>query len=142
AHLAQAETLPGQNRFNLGRAVPLFREAFRAYGLAAGEGEPGVAAARLRQRPAPVREAAAAALEEWSSLADNPHLRLNEPHLDWLRALLAAWPDKRGALEIVAAWQEKDPGKRRAALEKLAAEADVRRLPPQALTRLAELLMA
>ncbi len=38
ARLKQADL--AENRFALERAVPLFREAFRAYGLPAGEGEP------------------------------------------------------------------------------------------------------
>src|SRR5262249_6064468 len=39
AQLAQAETL-SQNRFAFERAVPKFRDAFRAYGLPAGQGDP------------------------------------------------------------------------------------------------------
>jgi hypothetical protein len=63
ARLAQAETL-SENRFAPERAAPKFREAFRAYGLAAEEGEPKAAAERIRQRPAAVREAIFAALDE------------------------------------------------------------------------------
>jgi serine/threonine-protein kinase len=142
ARLAQAETEVGQNRFTMERAVALFREAFRAYGLPAGQGDPAAAAARLRQRPPPVREAVSAALGEWIDLATNPQLPVREPHLDWLHALAAAGPDQKGTAEIRAAWQEKDPGKRRAALEKLAAEADVRRLPAPTLTALARWVRA
>ena len=90
ARLAQAETLSGENRFARERAIPLFREAFRAYGLAAGEGDPAAAGASIRERPAPVREALLAALDEWDDLADNPIYRINEPHREWLRAVLEA----------------------------------------------------
>jgi tetratricopeptide (TPR) repeat protein len=141
ARLAEAETEVGQNRFARERAVELFREAFRAYGLPAGEGEPAVAAARLRQRPPPVREAVNAALGEWIDLASDPGVPVPEPHLDWLRAL-AAGPNQGGAAEIRAARQEKDPRKRLAALEKLAAEADVRQLPAQSLKSLARYVLA
>jgi tetratricopeptide (TPR) repeat protein len=85
---------------------------------------------------------ASAALEEWIDLAANPQLHIGEPHLDWLRALAAAGPDEAGAREIRAACQEKDPGRRRAALEKLAAAADVHKLPARTLTRLASRLRA
>jgi hypothetical protein len=66
AQLAQAETL-SENRFASERAVPKIREAFRAYGLPAGEGEPAEAAERIRQRPAAVQEVIVAALEEWKA---------------------------------------------------------------------------
>ncbi len=52
--------------------MPKFREALRAYGLPAGEGEPAAVAARIRQRPARVREALLAALDEWIDLAAIP----------------------------------------------------------------------
>jgi serine/threonine-protein kinase len=142
ARLDQAEpaglSSPGgvfQVRFFRGR-VPRFREAFRAFGL------PAAAAERLRQRPRQVREAVSAALDEWLDLAASPQLRIREPHLDWLRALADAGPDEGGLRELRAASQEKDPGKRRATLEKLAAAADVRKLPPHTLTRLASRLVA
>jgi serine/threonine-protein kinase len=140
ARLAGADTLPGRSRFALESIVPQFRDAFRAYGLPPGEGEPAEAAARLWQRPRPVREAAAAALEEWFDLVAAPELQIDEPHLDWLQTLAAAGPDEGGMREIRAACREKDPGLRRAALEKLAAAADERHLPPGTLTRLANRL--
>src|SRR5262249_49075838 len=136
ARLAGAETLTRPSRFATERIVLLFREAFRAYGLPVGAGEPA-AAARLWQRPPPVREAASAALEEWFDLVADPHVQIGEPYLDWLQALAAAGPDDGGTQEIRAACQEKDPGQRRAALEKLAAAADVRTLPPGTLALLA-----
>src|SRR5262249_16301288 len=85
AWLAQAET-------GLGRegAVAKIREAFRAYGLAAGEGEPAAAAERIRRRPAAVQEAVVASLEEWDNLAGDPTLPITEPHRAWLRAVVAA----------------------------------------------------
>jgi serine/threonine-protein kinase len=137
ARLAQAETLSA-NRFAPERGVPKFREAFRAYGLPAGEGEPAAAAERIRQRPTAIREAIVAALDEWDDLAGDPKYRIHEPHRDWLRAVLAAAePEDAWARLVRAARAEKDDGKRRAALEKLAASADVAKVPARALTRLA-----
>jgi Tfp pilus assembly protein PilF len=138
ARLAQAASAASESRFAMERAVPVFREAFRAYGLPPGEGEPGAAAERIRQRPAAVREAIIAALDEWDGLAGDPKLRIAEPHREWLQAVLAAAePEDAWGRQVRAARAEKDDAKRRAALEKLAASADVARVPARALTRLA-----
>jgi serine/threonine-protein kinase len=135
ARLAQAESAAGEPWFALERAVPVFREAFRAYGLPVGEGEPGAAAERIRQRPAAVQEAIFAALDEWDDLAG---YRITEPHREWLRAVLAAAePEDAWGRQVRAARAEKDVAKRRAALEKLAASADVSKVPARALARLA-----
>jgi serine/threonine-protein kinase len=140
ARLKQAESL-SENRFAFERAVPVFREAFRAYGLSAGEGEPRAAAERIRQRPTAVREAIVAALDEWDSRADIPMYGINEPHRDWLRAVLAAVePEDAWVRQVRAARAEKDHAKIRAALEKLAASADIARVPVRALTELAKRL--
>jgi tetratricopeptide (TPR) repeat protein len=137
AHLAQAETL-SENRFASERAVPLFRAALRAYGLPAGEGEPAAVAERIRQRPPLVREGLLAALDEWLDLAVDPQFALTEPHRDWLRAVLvAAEPQDAWTPRFRAASRAKDVAQRRAALEKLATEADVVMVPARALTRLA-----
>jgi serine/threonine-protein kinase len=142
ARLAQAETMAGKNRFAFERSVPLFREAFQEYGLPAGEGEPAAAAAHIRQRPAQVREARLAALAQWIDLAANPDLSITEPHRDWLRAVLvAAEPSDGWTRRFRAACSEKDEATKRAALEKLAAEADVRKLPARSLTALANRLL-
>src|SRR5262249_40510157 len=87
ARLKQAETL-SDNRFASERAVPLFREAFRAYGMPPGEGEPTAIAERIRRRPAALQEAIVAALDEWDDLADNRNLRITEPHREWLWAVM------------------------------------------------------
>jgi serine/threonine protein kinase len=138
AFLAQAETVAGQNRFALERAVPKFRGALRAYGLPAGEGEPAAVAARIRQRPVRVRETLLAALDEWIDLAANAKLGITEPHRDWLRAVaVAAEPTDGWSRRFRAAHEEKDVAKRREALEKLAEEADGGKLPAQSLRRLA-----
>jgi serine/threonine-protein kinase len=138
ARLAQAESAASKTRFAEERAVPKFREALRAYGMPAGEGEPAEAAARIRSRPAAVREAILAALNEWDDLAGNPTLSLDEPHRAWLRAVLeAAEPQAGWTRGMRAASAEKEPAKRRAALEKLTEEADVRTLPAHSLRRLA-----
>jgi tetratricopeptide (TPR) repeat protein len=140
AGLKQAQTL-STNRFAKERAVPLFREAFRAYGLAAGEAEPQAVAERIRQRPAAVREAIVAALEEWDDLAGDPKADITEPHREWLRAVAAAIePDDAWTKELRAALAEADGAKRRSTLEQLAAAVDVRHYPPRTLTRLARLL--
>jgi serine/threonine-protein kinase len=136
ARLAQAE-ISANNRFAPERAVPLFREAFRAYGLAAGEGEAEAVAARLRERPSAVREAVLASMDEWIVLAESPRFKVEEPHLEWLRAVLAAAEPESWSKEVRDAAAEKDAARRRVALEKLAAAADVERLPARALTMLA-----
>jgi serine/threonine-protein kinase len=141
ARLAQAEAKPGQYRFASERAVPRFQKALGAYGLAVGEGEPGAVAARIRRCPAPVREAIVAALDEWLDLAANRELRLREPHRAWLRAVAAAAePDTRWARQFRAALMLKGKAKRRTALKELARTADVTKLSPRALTRLASRL--
>jgi serine/threonine-protein kinase len=140
ARLAQAETL-SESRFAMERAVPKFREAFRAYGLPAGEGEPAAAAERIRQRPAPIREAIVAALDEWDDLAGDPKLGITEPHREWLRAVLVAVePEDSWGRQVRAARAEPDEARKKATLEQLAASADVAKVPARALTRLAQRL--
>jgi serine/threonine-protein kinase len=139
AHLKQAETL-SQNRFATERAVPLFREAFRAYGLPVGEGDPTAVAHRIRQRPKAVREAIVAVLDEWDVVAANPKIRLAAPHREWVRAVLSATePENAWTRQVRDARAEKDATKRRAALAALAASVDVEKVPIRALTRLAQL---
>jgi serine/threonine-protein kinase len=136
ARLAQAEADMERSDFRWERAVPLYREALRAYGMPAGVGHPEAVAARIRQRPA-VREALAAALDEWAMLAQDPGSNIHEPHLAWLLAVAAAADPGALGNEARRAAAEDDPAKRRAALEQLAAQADVERLPALALTLLA-----
>lgn len=126
--------------YELQRAVPLYRKAFHTYGMLVGEEEPAAVAARLRGRPTEVREAVVSALDEWIALAGNPRWMIDEPHLTWLRALLAAAEPEGWGKQVRDAAAEKDPEKRRAMLEKLAATADVKRLSAHALTRLADRL--
>jgi tetratricopeptide (TPR) repeat protein len=140
ARLAQAETADDKPRFAPERAVPRFRQAFRAYGLPAGEGEPRVAAERIGQRPAAVREAIVAALDEWDALAGDPEYRINEPHRKWLRAVLEAAEPEGWGRQVRAARLETDQEKRRAALQALAKSARVADLPARALTQLARQL--
>ena len=138
ARLAQAEIAADKNRFAIERAVPQFRDAFRAYGLPAGKAEPKVAANRIRQRPEAVREAILAALDEWDSLAGDKRLGLTEPHREWLRAVLdAAEPAEGWTRQFREAREEKDDARRQAALEKLAAADEVGRPPVRTLTLLA-----
>jgi serine/threonine-protein kinase len=142
ARLAQAEAV-ANDKFAYGRAVPLMREALRHYGLPAGEGEPAAVAARIRQRSDVVREGLLAALDEWLELAADTTLALDEPHLDWLRAVLvAAEPQDGWTRRLRAARKEPDVAKRQAALEQMAAQADVAKVPAHSLTRLASQLKA
>jgi serine/threonine-protein kinase len=139
ARLKQAETL-SKNRFAIERAVPLFREAFRAYGMAAGEGDPMAVAERIRRRPTTIREAIVATLDEWDDLTSNPKVVVAEPHREWQRAVRTATePEDAWSRQVRAARAEKDKSKRRAALTALAASADVESIPLRALTRLAHL---
>jgi tetratricopeptide (TPR) repeat protein/serine/threonine protein kinase len=142
ARLAQTATVAGESRFTTERAVPLFREALRAYGLPVGQGTPAAAAARIAGCPPEVRDALLTALDDWVILAQTPSLKLAEPHLSWLRAVLAAAEPEGWARQVRAAGDERDPARRRKALEELAAKADVGRLPPQKLLRLAQRLGA
>jgi len=142
ARLAQAETLGGAGRFASERAIPLYRKAFRDYGLPVGEGDPAAAATRLRRRPPEVHQAVSAALDDWLGLAANLALQVHEPHPGWLRALAATVSDGGGLREMEAAWQEPDLTRRQAALERLAATADPRQWPAARLTRLAGRLQA
>jgi tetratricopeptide (TPR) repeat protein len=142
AYLAQTETVAAQNRFAEEQALPLYREAFRIYGLPVGEGDPAAAAARLFRRPLEVRRVVTAALDEWLYLATGTPRENHEPHLNWLRALVAAELDEGETREVRAACQEPDSTRRRAELKRLAEAADVRRLPPRALVDLARRLQA
>ncbi len=138
ARLAQAERAAGESRFAKERAMPLFQQAFRAYGLPLGEVEPKAAAERIRQRPAAVLEAIVAALDEWDALASNKEYGVTALHQEWLRGVLEmAEPAEGWTRQFRAAREEKDEGKRKSALEKLATANDVGTLPVRALTRLA-----
>jgi tetratricopeptide (TPR) repeat protein len=143
ARLAQAETVVSRSDFNRGKAIPLFRDAFAAYGLPPGQGEPAATAERIRRRPAHVQEALVAALDQWLALAADPTLALAEPHRHWLTAVLtAAEPADGWTRQYRAACGEPDAAKRRAVLEQMAAAPDVRKLPARSLTRLAGQLRA
>jgi tetratricopeptide (TPR) repeat protein/serine/threonine protein kinase len=139
ARLAGVGSHEPQGRFAFERTIPRYRDAFRAYGLPVGEGNPAVAAERLHRRPPEVRQAVNAALEDWLIWATDPALGVREPHLDWLCAL-AADLDGGESGDWRAADRELDSKRRRTALERLAATADVRQLPPRALFNLARRL--
>ncbi|MFN0020548.1 MAG: tetratricopeptide repeat protein [Pirellulaceae bacterium] len=138
--LKQTEIHSLKSQYASERAVPLFREAFQAYGVPAGEGEPAVVADRLRQRPPAVRAAIVAALDDWDDLTSNAVVVVAEPHRNWLRAVRDALePDDAWSRAVRAARAEPDKAKRRAALTALAASADVKTIPVRALTRLGTL---
>jgi serine/threonine-protein kinase len=140
ARLRQSETIAGENRLAVERGVPLIRESLRAYGLRAGEEDPKAAAAWIRGRPTAVREAIVAALDEWDALASDPRLHITEPHRRWLQAVLAAAEPPAWNQQVGAARAEPDEARRRAALEKLVASADLTRVPARSLIRLAWIL--
>jgi tetratricopeptide (TPR) repeat protein len=138
ARLDQVEVVPPESRFARERAVPRFRDAFRAYGLPVGQGEPVATAERIRKRPEPIREAIVAALDEWLALTAEPGPRIKEAHREWLLAVAtAAEPADGWTQRFRAAREIKEKVERRDALEKMAAEPDVEKLPASSLTRLA-----
>jgi serine/threonine-protein kinase len=138
ARLVQSESSDDRRFYARDRAVPRFREAFRDYGLPAGQVEAAAAAERIRQRPAAVRQAIVTALDEWEELASKPDRPVDEPHRQWLLAVLAAAePEDDWGQRLRTARAEKDPAKRQAALEKLAVSADIAKVPPPALASLA-----
>jgi Flp pilus assembly protein TadD len=94
------------------RALPEYRQAFRDYGWRPTSTDPAKAAARLRRRPAAVRDAVVAGLDHWLELAreeggedwsgrtrvgerrGNPARGENAAEVVWLgRVLAAADPD-------------------------------------------------
>ncbi len=142
ASLVGAETLAVESRFAPERAIPRYRDAFRAYGMPVGEGDPAAAVARLRRRPLEVRQAVSAVVGEWLDQAMGRPDQVREPYLDWLHALAITELHTGGIPELQAALHETNPTRRREALERLAESIDVRRLPPRALWRLAKRLKA
>jgi eukaryotic-like serine/threonine-protein kinase len=112
ARLAQAETVAGESRFAMERAMPLFQEALRAYGLPLGEVEAKAAAERIRQRPAAVREVILATLDEWDALSGNKKPGVTEPHREWLRAVLEAVEPAEGWTREFRVARKKKDGKR------------------------------
>jgi tetratricopeptide (TPR) repeat protein len=137
ARLAMADRVVGGRQFATEQIVPKVREAFQEYGLTIGEDGPA-AVARLRGRPAAVRRAVSAALDDWVDVVADRAIPMPQTHLDWLFALaVAAEPDEGWGWKFRAARAEMRRDKQRAALEKLAREADVETLPAQTLNRLA-----
>jgi tetratricopeptide (TPR) repeat protein len=97
-------------------------------------GEAKLVGARIRLRSAAVQAALFAALHEWAELPANKENGVTEPQRDWLRAVLAAEPEDAWGEQVRAA------GADLAALAKLAASADVAKVPARTLTRLADRL--
>jgi serine/threonine-protein kinase len=141
ARLTGAETLVGENRFARERAIPRYRDAFRVFGMEIGLGEPGAFAAQLSRLPPAVREAAFTALVDWFDVVSLRDYQVNEPHPDWLRAVATALADEGLPQQLRDAYLKIDREEQLAALQKLAATADVGKLPPTTLLRLAERLL-
>jgi serine/threonine protein kinase/tetratricopeptide (TPR) repeat protein len=137
ARLAQAVTDVENNRFDQERALPLYREAFQAYGLRVGDRPVSEAAAWVRARPPAVREAVVTALDDSIALAESLKAQTPEPHLEWLRAVVVAADTDGWRKAYRTAMAEKERDRRRAALEKLAEATDARQVPARLLNLLA-----
>jgi len=116
--LRQAEFDIIQRRFLLGNALPQYAEAFARYGIGPGT-DPAQAAARIAQRPAPVREALVASLNNWWLVA----VRAKDPVHQWLGTVLEMADKDAWRVRMRRAVAQHD----RQALEALAAQADATR---------------
>jgi serine/threonine-protein kinase len=132
ARLRQAELNVKLRHLANELALPEYAAAFRSYGITAGATDPTQAAARVRSRPAAVRDRLVAALDDWAVLA----AYFAAPERDWVRQVAAAAdPDPwRGRLRAARAAQD------RPALEQLAREIDVAKQPPATCVGLEEAL--
>jgi tetratricopeptide (TPR) repeat protein len=130
--LLQTDFDNAKRRFHRERALPRFAEVFGRYGIRAGA-DPAEVAARLAQRPAPVRGAAVAGLENWWLLASGR----DDTARDWLWAVLQAADDDEWRARVRGALAKSD----RRALEQLAAQDDAARQPPGTLNALASGLL-
>src|SRR5262249_48836522 len=68
-----------ERTFHREKPLPRFAEEFARYGIRPGD-DPAEVAARIARRPAPVRDALVAGLENWWLLASGHH----DPARDWL----------------------------------------------------------
>jgi eukaryotic-like serine/threonine-protein kinase len=146
AFASEIEINTHENRFAREHAVPRFRDAFRSYGIPAGERAPDEVAKQLNELDAPVREAILIAVDEWILLAEDSTLKVKEPHLDWLRSLLDEGEPEGWTKEVrKAAVGDANPavpwGPPQGTLKELAENAKVDQIPPHALTRLVVRLM-
>src|SRR6185503_11300848 len=96
----QMDAVVDESRWTRERAVPILRGALESYGLPAGQGDAKEAAARIMKLPPPVRDALVAALDDWIYIAGNREYQVQEPHLEWLKAVVAVADQDpwRGAL--------------------------------------------
>jgi serine/threonine-protein kinase len=132
--LRQTETDVQRNRFAGELALPEYAAAFRAYGLAAGETDPAKAAARVRQRPAAIRDRLVAAMDDWALLAH----QWEAQERDWVHQVVAAADPDDWRTRVRRARAGRD----RAVLEQLAEAVDVARQPPLTLDLLGRSLGA
>jgi serine/threonine protein kinase/Flp pilus assembly protein TadD len=123
--LLQAEVDAKNNRFDLERALPDYRQAFREYGVRPEAQTPAEAAALLRRRPPAVRGPLMAALDHWLILARYK----KAPEADWVEQVLATADSDAWRQQVRDARARND----RSALERLAREVDVAAQPPEAL---------
>ncbi len=110
-----------------------YAEAFARYGLRVGM-DPAEAGARVTQRPAPVRNALVAGLEDWWLVARKRDAAAH----DWLGAVLRVADDDECRTQVRRAAEGRD----RPLLEDLAAKADGARQPKETVFSLARVLIA
>jgi serine/threonine-protein kinase len=135
ARLAATDIDLDRGRFAQEHAIPLYREALTEYGWSVGKDDVKRLAGELAGRPREVREAVVAALDDWVVLAP----LVKEPQREWLRRLVEQ-VDPAGWTSQVRLASHLARGERRAALEKLARQANEKELPPAALALLAKRL--
>jgi serine/threonine protein kinase/Flp pilus assembly protein TadD len=123
--LDQAEVNAKEDRFELERALPGYRQAFQEYGIQANAIAPEEAAALLRSRPAAIHATLVAALDHWLILARHKKM----PEAVWLERVLATTDSDTWRRAVRQARARND----RPALEKLAGEVDVFSQPSEEL---------
>src|SRR5262249_51038820 len=129
--LAGAEVKDGH--FDSTRADPSYAAAFREYGLDVDRLTPAEAAARIRERPRPIRDQLAAALDDWAAIRRAKGNNTGSQRL--LEIARRADPDRRRNRLRDALAQ-----KRVQALKAIAAEKEVADLPPPTLVLLGDAL--
>jgi serine/threonine-protein kinase len=121
---------PQAGRFNLRRTVPLYKQAFRDYGIDVTALSEGEAADQVRNRS--IRAQLLAALDEWwcasPAGADRDHL---------LRVATAADPEPDGLMNRLRQAVAREDS---AAIRRLTAEGNLRNLTPATLSRLGWIL--
>jgi eukaryotic-like serine/threonine-protein kinase len=119
-------------RFPREKALPRYAEALARYGIRAGT-DPARVAARIMQRPAPVRDALVVGLDNWWLIASSR----DDAARDWLGAVLQAVDTDAWRARVRQAVAQRDLRP----LEELARKKDVVGQPPATLTALSWALL-